>query len=194
MTSLDGKPTIEDLDASTQMVYWTGAVARNDVELEHELSGLYTRLATGLAWAALPAGVAPLANAIRRMIEADEDANLRVREHALKLVAEILGAHAERNRLVHDLWWGSPAGDAPVFDRLELRGRVIKGPSTRRLSDFRACAEQLLTCAFRVTALSVLLRDRDDAEGWPEQHNWWRVLTGHVSVSPGGGFSVSDRD
>jgi hypothetical protein len=184
---------VADLDPTSQMLFWTGTIVRNDVQLEHELSGVYARLATGLAWAAMPTGVAPLVTAIRRMLNADEDAHPLVLARILALLNEISEAHAERNRLVHDLWWGFSDGDSPMFDRRELRGQNKKGPSTRHLNDFKSCADQLSVLAFRTVALQVLLRDRDDSEGWPEQHNWWRVLTEHVEVTAGGGYRVTDK-
>lgn len=172
-----------------QMTYWTGAVVQNDVALEHALTGVYFRLAdAGSKW---PEGVARLSSGIRDLLVAGRIDDGEVRRLALALLENIDQAQRKRNRLVHDLWAPSSMDDSRTFEQLLLRGQTPRGPSTRHLDEFRACAAQLVICEFRATALGALLDDRHDGASQDNDRSWWAVLAGDVELTEGGGYRIT---
>jgi hypothetical protein len=172
-----------------QMTYWTGAAVQNDVALEHALTGVYFRLAgAGSKW---PAGVARLASGIRDFVAADRIGDAELSRLALGLLDAVDQAQRTRNRLVHDLWAPSSMDDSSTFSQLLLRGQTPRGPSTRHLDEFRACAAQLAICEFRATALGALLDHRRDSASQDDDLSWRAVLAGDVELTEGGGYRIT---
>ena len=180
---------VAGLPPAMQMTYWTGAVVQNDVALEHALTGVYFRLAdAGSKW---PEGVARLSSGIHEIVVAGRIGDASLSRLALALLEDVDQAQRTRNRLVHDLWTPSVMDDSKIFEQLLLRGQIPRGPSTRHLDEFRACAAQLVICEFRATALGALLDDRHNSASQDNDRSWWAVLAGDVELTEGGGYRIT---